>query len=232
MHAAVATGNDHRAGALTFVGQASVPCFILGMGGGFPTVIALGQVLRQGAGEIHGIIPIFSSIPNSPNLQRFREIKHGRINLLDTMGRYKISMTHQSPLAAPLPLPSASIRVLRCADRFHMNPIPVQQLFAQMPAHEAEDIICRALEDIAGRLDGLHHARMAGVFSDIATPSRRIAAVARQIGLTTISDVAEHVACAADLQNNVALGATLARLERAFDMAVSHVWDNHAHEQK
>ena len=43
--------------------------------------------------------------------------------------------------------------------------------------------------------------------------------------LTVVSDVAEHVAHAATSKNDVALGATLSRLERAFDAAVSNVWD-------
>jgi hypothetical protein len=139
-------------------------------------------------------------------------------------------MTYQNTLLATMPMPSAAIAVLRCADRFQMNPTPVAGLFSEMPPHEAEGIICRALEDMASRLDQLHTARMAGDFDEIATPARRIGAVARQIGLTTLFDATEHLACAAQQKDTVAVGATLARLERAFDMAVSYVWDYQAYE--
>lgn len=135
------------------------------------------------------------------------------------------SMTYHSSLMAPQPLSSASIAVLRCDDPFEMNPTPLAQLFAEMPADEAEDIVCRVLEDIAARLDSLHIYRIAGGFDDILKPARRIAAVARQIGLKSVAVAAEHVACASEQKNGVAIGATSARLERAFDAAVSQVWN-------
>ena len=118
---------------------------------------------------------------------------------------------------------------MRCHDPFVVDPAPLQRLFAEMPVLEAEDIICRVLEDIAQRLDNLQSLRMVGAFTDIHTPARRIAVVAEQIGLTAVAGAALHVVCSAEGQNAVALGATLARLERTFDMAVSHVWDFQNH---
>jgi hypothetical protein len=106
-----------------------------------------------------------------------------------------------------------------------MDPDPLRTLFAALPDDEAESIVCRALEDIAAKLDGLQNARTSGAFADITAPARRLAAVADQIGLTEVALVARHTATASDMQCGVALGATLARLERAFDAAVSHIWD-------
>lgn len=134
-------------------------------------------------------------------------------------------MTHQSPLADHAPHRPAAIAVLRCSDRFDMDPTPLTGIFAEMPKHLAEDMVCRALEDIAHRLDRLQALRTDGAYGDVAAPARRIASIAGQIGLTTVTTAAEHVACASQLHSGVALGATLARLERAFDLAVSHVWD-------
>jgi hypothetical protein len=106
-----------------------------------------------------------------------------------------------------------------------MDPTQLQTLFVALPDHEAEDIVCRALEDIASRLDRLQTARAAGDFAEIGSPANRMAAIADQIGLTEVSLVARHIANASEMGCGVALGATLARLERAFDAAVSHIWD-------
>ncbi len=133
-------------------------------------------------------------------------------------------MTYHSTFPAYAPLPTASIAVLRCRETFAMDPAPLLTLFAEMPEVEAEAMICRALEDIALRLDRLQDSRASGAFDAVSTPARRIAAIASQIGLTSIATAADHVGSAAALQSGVALGATLARLERAFDAAVSQVW--------
>lgn len=135
-------------------------------------------------------------------------------------------MTYHSPILVDPPARStAAIAVLRCRDEFNMDPAPLKTLFAALPDHEAEDIVCRALEDIAARLTALQNARTAGDFTQVATPSKRIAAVADQIGLTEVSLVAEHAGRAADMACGVALGATMARLERTFDAAVCQIWD-------
>ncbi len=106
-----------------------------------------------------------------------------------------------------------------------MNPAPLCTLFNTLADHDAEDIVCRALQDIAIKLDHLQTSRRIGAFSEIPAPAKRMGAIADQIGLTEVALVARHTATAADMRCGVALGATIARLERAFDAAVSHVWD-------
>lgn len=106
-----------------------------------------------------------------------------------------------------------------------MDPVPLRMLFAALADHDAEDIVCRALEDIAVKLDRLQTARSSGAFSDISAPAKRMGAIADQIGLTDVALIARHMATASEMKCGVAVGATLARLERAFDAAVSHVWD-------
>lgn len=135
-------------------------------------------------------------------------------------------MTYHSPLLADPPArPSATIAVLRCRDEFALDPAPLRALFDALPDHEAEDIVCRALEDIAQRLNVLQAARSDRDCTAIAKPAKRVGAVADQIGLVEVSHVAGHVAAAAETTCPVALGATMARLERAFDAAVSQIWD-------
>jgi hypothetical protein len=56
-------------------------------------------------------------------------------------------------------------------------------------------------------------------------PARRIGLIATQIGLTEVSTAAGHVVECLEQLDGIALEATLARLERGFDVAVSEIWN-------
>src|SRR6056297_1892123 len=53
MNPAVAAGDHHRAGALTLIRQAAVPGLVLGIGRGFPPVIAMHKIRGQRARVFH-----------------------------------------------------------------------------------------------------------------------------------------------------------------------------------
>ena len=105
------------------------------------------------------------------------------------------------------------------------DPEPAKRLYRRMPLHEAEDTLCDFLEDIARRLEQLQRAMAARQLSDMARPARRVALAARQIGLLEVADSAQHLRTCLTLNDGVALHAVLARLERAFDVAVNEVWN-------
>ena len=91
--------------------------------------------------------------------------------------------------------------------------------------HAAEEIVCRMLEDIAMRLDMLQRGLAAHEFSKMERPAMRIGVVADHIGLTEVSIAAGHVCACLAQEDAIALDATMARLERGFDMAVTEVWN-------
>jgi len=134
-------------------------------------------------------------------------------------------MTYHSSIMAVVPNEPTRIAVLRCRDDFNMDPAPLVALFQGHSDKDAENLVCRALEDIASRLDRLQAARQAGAFDEIPGPARRIAKIADGLGLTEVAMVAGHIATASQMNCAVATGATMARMERCFDTAVSHVWD-------
>lgn len=133
-------------------------------------------------------------------------------------------MTNHSPSLALAPLQPSRVVALRCRDTFEIDPAPVRALFASQPDHVVEATIRRALEDIAARLDRLQLARATGTYEQISDPVRRIAGIAGGLGLVDVQRVAYCVADAAASHSGVALCATLARLERCFDQAVTAVW--------
>lgn len=134
-------------------------------------------------------------------------------------------MENNSQFLAPVPDQETDVVVLRCADPLHFDPSVLNRLFAEKDPDEVEEVVCRVLEDIAMRLDMLQQGRSRSDFSAMAKPARRIASVAGQIGLAEVSVAAVHVIKCLDQMDGVALEATLARLERGFDIAVSEVWN-------
>ena len=125
--------------------------------------------------------------------------------------------------SAPIRL-QVSVSVLHCRQTASLDPCPVDHIFAVKRQAEAEELICRVLEDIAHRLYALQVAKYYHAFDQVAKPARRITQVTAQIGLTDVSRTAAHVATAARQADGVALSATLARLERGFDIAVTEIW--------
>lgn len=118
-----------------------------------------------------------------------------------------------------------AVIVLRCPDLLHFDPAPMQRLFVEKDPAVAEDLICRILEDIAHGLDALQQGLEDCSFQTMLKPARRIGLVADQIGLTEVSVAAYHVVTCLSQADGVALEATLARLERGFDVGVSEVWN-------
>lgn len=136
-------------------------------------------------------------------------------------------MTYQSSIAMQAPAGAHSVTVLRCRDLIAIDPAPITAFAETHSSHDVENMICRALEDIAIRLDRLQAARLAGVYDQFESPARRIAVIAGGLGLTDVALAATHVGAAAQSRSTVAVAATLARLERSFDAGISAIWAVH-----
>jgi len=117
------------------------------------------------------------------------------------------------------------VTVLECPSPLLVDTSPLEALFANKGELAAEDAVCRVLEDLSRRMNELQGPRQRCAFEEIDVPAERIAAIADQIGLTEVALSARHVACAARQSDGIALEAVMCRLERAFDAAISQVWN-------
>ncbi|WP_106746320.1 hypothetical protein [Yoonia maritima] len=117
------------------------------------------------------------------------------------------------------------IVILCCLDKLQFDPAPLQRLFAAKTEGEAEQIVCRVLEELATQLAGLQQGLAAQNFALMLKLCRKIRLVAEQIGLTEMAITAGHIQTCLKQSDGIALEATLARLERAFDFAVNEVWN-------
>jgi len=98
-------------------------------------------------------------------------------------------------------------------------------LYAELGAEAAEDVVCRAMEELALRLS--HSTRM---YADGETPELRkcvksLIAISEQIGMFALARVAGDVVETIDAQDTAATGATFSRLVRIGEQSLAAIWD-------
>ena len=119
-------------------------------------------------------------------------------------------MDNITPFKASLPAPDPDVVVLRCIDPLQFDPTALNELFAEKT------------------VDALQQGRDGSQFDQMFKPARRIGLIAEQIGLIEVAAAAGHVVNCLEQADGIALEATLARLERGFDVAVSEIWNYRA----
>lgn len=114
---------------------------------------------------------------------------------------------------------------LRPEESVRLNPNRLTELFVQLGNRGAEGVVCRAMEELAVRLADIETAYWQGEFVKVAKGARGLIAIAEQIGLNGLSQVARHVVVTAAQDDPTAISATVARLVRIGDRSLSAVWD-------
>jgi hypothetical protein len=120
--------------------------------------------------------------------------------------------------------PAGTVTALVPRDRMLMDADPIARLFLDLGEGAAEEVICRALEDMTSRLGRINALHAASNFAPIGADARRLSAIAAQLGLTEVATVALYACDCAENGNAMGLGAVLARLDRICDHAVTEVW--------
>lgn len=98
-------------------------------------------------------------------------------------------------------------------------------LYSELGPEQADDLVCRALEELALRLAQLGHAYREGRNKDLHKGARLLAAIADQLGMSTTAQVARDVTRCLDMADPVALAAVVARLLRSGERSLLAVWD-------
>ena len=149
------------------------------------------------------------------------------LNQLGTQLSYKGVMKHDMQFAPSLPEAAGKVQFLQHLCELQLDPAPLADIYAHKGEVAASDTVCRALEDMAERLNRLVMAHARAQHKELAAPASRIAAIADQIGLVEVAKSARSVANTAAQNDATALEATLSRLERCFDVAINQVWSFH-----
>lgn len=110
-------------------------------------------------------------------------------------------------------------------ENIRLDPDRLNGLYHQLGAISAEDVVCRAIEELAVRLSHCERLWRHDDHTGLRKCARSLIAIADQIGMVTLSRIAGDVTASIDAQDRVALGATLTRLIRIGERSLTAVGD-------
>lgn len=98
-------------------------------------------------------------------------------------------------------------------------------LFAELVEAGAEDVVCRAMEELALSLSHCSRMHADSQWDDLRRCARSLVAISEQIGMLVLARVANDVIETIDTHDIPAIGATLARLLRIGEQSLTAIWD-------
>ena len=113
------------------------------------------------------------------------------------------------------------VAVLHPRDTAFFDEDTLNALSRELGPSVAENILCRALEDMAVRLAQIREEYADGDERALRKSIRSLIPIAEQVGLPGVSAIAGDVLICVDRGEGVALAATLCRLLRSSEMAIS-----------
>lgn len=119
----------------------------------------------------------------------------------------------------------ATVFTLDQNETVRLDPDRMGGLYHQLGETGAEDVVCRAIEELAVRLSHCERLWRQQDHVGLRKCTRSLIAIADQIGMTALARVAGDVTIAIDNVDNPAVGATLFRLLRVGERSLTAVWD-------
>ncbi len=118
-----------------------------------------------------------------------------------------------------------NIITLEHKETVRLDPDRVNGLYRQLGEKNALDVLCRTVEELAVRLSNCERFWRQRDWTGLRKCSRSLVAIADQVGMTALADVADDVARNVDAGDAVATGATLSRLIRVGEKSLTVIWD-------
>lgn len=106
-----------------------------------------------------------------------------------------------------------------------LNAEQLELLYTKLGEDEADNVLCRAMEEMAIRVKQSKKLYAAGATLELRRTIRSLITIADQVGLNTLSRVSDDVITCIDMNDWVALGATFSRLLRNSDQSLTAIWD-------
>ncbi len=117
------------------------------------------------------------------------------------------------------------VTLLKQNEYVRLDAAQLAALYLQLGEAGAEDIVCRALEELAARLNHAESCYRDGRLADMRKSSRSLISIADQIGMRLLAQVAGDVTECIDSGDHAALAATFARLLRIGERSLCEIWD-------
>ncbi|MGX0974649.1 hypothetical protein ACSSVY_000345 [Roseovarius sp. MBR-51] len=115
--------------------------------------------------------------------------------------------------------------LLKQREQVRLDAQRLETLYVQLGEANADDVVCRALEELAARLTQADRLYGAGCRDDLRKCARSLIAIADQIGMQLLVQVAGDVTRCIDAGDATALAATFARLVRIGERSLCEIWD-------
>lgn len=117
------------------------------------------------------------------------------------------------------------VAVLSPCEKAGLDPERLEQLFARLGPQEGENVVCRAMEELACRLGHADRLFTQGDWPEMRKCTRSLGRIAEQIGMCGLSRISHDVVQCIDDGDGVALSATLARMVRMGESSLYALWD-------
>jgi len=118
-----------------------------------------------------------------------------------------------------------NVLVLKPKDGVRVDQEKLTALYMQLGEAAAEDVICRAMEELAVRLSHCERLYREDKSDELRKSARSLTAIADQIGMGLLAQVAVDVTRAIDDGDRTAQAATLSRLLRIGENSLTAIWD-------
>lgn len=116
---------------------------------------------------------------------------------------------------------TAEIAVLHVQDRLRQDCEPVVAIYRDLGAVQAEQIVARALGELALTVSGLAAQVRAHQLQDMARQLRRLQRLSEQLGMLSLGAVAGDVRLCLDQGDSTAFSAVWARLLRVAERTLA-----------
>ncbi|MDZ7909889.1 MAG: hypothetical protein U5N10_17870 [Gemmobacter sp.] len=116
---------------------------------------------------------------------------------------------------------TAEIAVLHVQDRLRQDCEPVVAIYRDLGAVQAEQIVARALGELALTMSGLAAQVRAHQLEDMARQLRRLQRLSEQLGMLSLGAVAGDVRLCLDQGDSTAFSAVWARLLRVAERTLA-----------
>lgn len=119
----------------------------------------------------------------------------------------------------------ANILTVMQAENVRLDPGKLGELYSQLGEAGAEDVVCRAIEELAVRLTHCERLWRQNNMVDLRKNARSLIAISGQIGMDAMASIARDVTVSIDNEDAPAVAAILFRLLRVGERSLTAVWD-------
>ena len=119
----------------------------------------------------------------------------------------------------------ANILTVMRSESVNFDPDKLSVLYEQLGETGAEDVVCRAVEEMAVRLTHCERLWRQDDMASLRKSARSLIAIADQLGMTALAAIARDVTRAIDAEDGPAIAAILFRLMRVGERSLTAVWD-------